>query len=136
MGATPWGYFTPYRQDVSAAFNALRRSVLGREGEERFLKLLEGEKDSPECERELMHMGEETDAILNMMYISDTPGICAITPLAPAKLLEIYGTDKPSHDQVENTGELYEMERGEGVYVIVYEGSVPKEIYFGGYTFD
>ncbi len=38
---------------------------------------------------------------------------------------------------VEESEELFEdMERGQGVYVVVYDDDEPSEIFFGGYSFD
>jgi hypothetical protein len=52
-------------------------------------------------------------------------------------LMSLFGTDRPTREMVEANDELYELiERGHGIYAIVYEGEYPSEIFFAGYSFD
>ena len=38
---------------------------------------------------------------------------------------------------IEENNEFFEeIERGQGVYIIVYKDSQPSEIFFGGYSYD
>ena len=38
---------------------------------------------------------------------------------------------------VEESEELFEaLERGQGVYIVIYDGGQPSEIFFAGYSFD
>ncbi|HKG12351.1 MAG TPA: hypothetical protein VKB12_03400 [Pyrinomonadaceae bacterium] len=53
-------------------------------------------------------------------------------------LLELFGTERPTREMVDESDELFELmgERGQGVYVVVYAGERPSEIFFAGYSFD
>ena len=52
-------------------------------------------------------------------------------------MLELYGTDKPTKDMVVRNMDFFnEIERGQGVYLIVYSGDKPSEILFAGYSYD
>ena len=52
-------------------------------------------------------------------------------------LLDLFGTDKPTHEMIEESDELYDvLERGQGVYIVVYKDEQPSEIFFAGYSFD
>lgn len=51
--------------------------------------------------------------------------------------LEWFGTAKPTHEMVASNDELFELlERGQGIYVLVYQNEEPTEIFFAGYSFD
>jgi hypothetical protein len=78
-----------------------------------------------------------TRSILDMMQVSATPDYNAVAPLPEEDLINLFGTDKPTHEMIEESDELYEMlERGQGRYVIVYRDGQPSEIFFAGYSFD
>jgi hypothetical protein len=72
-----------------------------------------------------------------MERVSAAPSYRAVAPLAGEDLRRLFGTDRPTHDLVANRDELFEaLERGQGVYIIVYKGNQPEEIFFAGYSFD
>jgi hypothetical protein len=148
MGGHPWFYFVEYEPDIGAALQKLRR----REFEAgRYNPAVDfpdfpvtPESPAPGAQHDSIEEAMEdadadgTRSILDMERISDEPDFNAVTPLPPERLLELFGTDKPTHEMIDESDELFEAldERGQGVYVIVYEGERPSEIFFAGYSFD
>lgn len=60
-------------------------------------------------------------------------------PLSDDELIRYYGTTKPTRDVVEAYREVdfwEDLDRGYGVYFIVYTDEKPTEIYFGFYSND
>jgi hypothetical protein len=91
----------------------------------------------------LKQCGEsETHSILDIERVSSRRETMAVSPLSSAQLAELFGTDRPSHDAVQQwsttidsgTPRLYQ--RWQGIYVVVYAGSAPVEIYFEGCSGD
>jgi hypothetical protein len=86
---------------------------------------------------------EGTHSILDMEQVSSTPTLGAVAPLSNQQLLDIFGTEKPTHEMVEkwstriaplDAPPLYEC--WEGIYLIVYQDAKPDEIYFEGCSGD
>jgi hypothetical protein len=78
-----------------------------------------------------------TRSILDLDHISDEPDFSAVTPVPPDELERLFGTDQPTHEMIEDNGELFEnIERGQGIYVIAHKNGQPNEIFFAGYSFD
>jgi hypothetical protein len=132
MGAEPWEYFVPYEEDIQAALEKLRQ----REFEAgRFNR----SELSPESIAEALENGdaEGTRSILDITDVSESPEVCAVCPLSEERLMELYGSDQPTREMIEANMDFFEeIERGQGVYIIVYKGKKPSEIFFGGYSFD
>jgi hypothetical protein len=73
---------------------------------------------------------------------------CTTFPLSTDELTRLFGTDRPTHDVVEAVLVSFEqneedgdqfwesIDRGTGRHIIVYEGDMPVEIFFSGYSFD
>jgi hypothetical protein len=51
-------------------------------------------------------------------------------------LLELYGTTRPTRQMIEQGADSEYIERGQGVYIVVYQAGRPDEIYFAGYSYD
>jgi hypothetical protein len=72
-----------------------------------------------------------------MERISATPDYGAVTRLPPDYLVQFFGTDRPTREMVEANDDIFEeLERGQGVYIIVYTDDQPSEIFFAGYSYD
>jgi hypothetical protein len=73
-----------------------------------------------------------------MERVAEEADFNAVAPMARETLLELFGTERPTHEMIDESDELFELmdERGQGVYVVVYEGEQPSEIFFAGYSFD
>jgi hypothetical protein len=84
-----------------------------------------------------------THSILDIEKVSSVPGFGVITPLSNEHLINIFRTDKPTHEMVAIWSNRVDpptakpfYERWQGVYVIVYEDNKPTEIYFEGASGD
>ena len=147
MGGHPWFYFVEYEPDIEAALQKLRRSEFeaGRYNPAVWFPEFPVTPASPapgarhDSIEEAM---EEADAdgtrsILDMERVSDVADFGAVTPMPPEVLLDLFGTEQPTREAVEGSDELYDaLERGQGIYVVVYEGGRPSEIFFAGYSYD
>ncbi len=92
-------------------------------------------------EKLLEHQAESgTHSILDIVGISEEPKFGHIRPFPREKLAEIFGSETPSHDQIEEAhsfGRLEDFEdKWEGVYVIAYRDGAPSEIFFTGHSGD
>lgn len=147
MGGHPWFYFVDYEPDVNSALERLREREF-RAG--RYNPVIDfpefpvtAESPAPGAGHDSMEEAfEDADAdgtrsILDMMSVADAPDFCAVAPLPSEDLIDLFGTDKPTHQMIEESDQLYDkLERGQGVYIIVYKDNQPAEIFFAGYSFD
>jgi hypothetical protein len=83
-----------------------------------------------------------THSILDVERVSIRSETMAVSPLSPEQLTEFFGTDRPSHDAVQQwstrldsgTPRLYQ--RWQGIYIVIYNSAGPAEIYFEGCSGD
>jgi hypothetical protein len=61
-----------------------------------------------------------------------------IYPLSREQLIELFGTAQPAHGMVDGAHDrmLDSVDRGSGIYIIVYQAGTPVEIFFGGISGD
>jgi len=72
-----------------------------------------------------------------MERMSQSPDYGVVVPLPLERLEELYGTQQPTRKLIEQNMEfLDDIERGEGVYFIVYKEGSPSEIFFAGFSYD
>jgi hypothetical protein len=164
MGASQWGYATPYQADIHAALQDLRQKTF-RAGayytptkfQEQLLKdvprlplgmrlraqiaVLRGRFQSPpQSIHELIERnGEEgTHSILDIEAVSDTPQFGTVSPLRDHQLVDIFGTTKPTlamvTDKLDACCSL--RSRWEGLYIVAYEADTPTHICFAGFSGD
>jgi hypothetical protein len=147
MGAHPYWYFVKYQPDVQKALDELReaefqagryhpvtpfpdfpvRPGTPRPGA-RHRSIEEAIEDAAE---------DGTRSILDIQAIADSPDFFVVAPLARDDLESLYRTPHPSREMIEeNMAFLENVERGHGVYIIVYKDGLPDELFFGGYSFD
>jgi hypothetical protein len=166
MGATGWNYFTPYQADIEAALQALRAEVFERGEYGKAWDTPEGLANMPphlrkafenrralEAERlgepseygsidELLEAAAEdgTHSILDIQSTASGPDFGVAWPAASDVVQQVYGSERPSHAQVEaRAGEIsegLELENWQAVYVLVYDKGSPAEIYFEGVSGD
>lgn len=132
MGGEPWSYFVPFNASVEAALEALRQQVF-ETGQYR------GSELAPATIEEAFVNAAEsgTASILDMTMVGDEPDFCTVAPLSTADLERHFGTDRPTHDMVAKGYGLFEdIDRGQGIYVVVYQDDMPTELFFAGYSFD
>jgi len=106
-----------------------------------------------------------TGSILDIMRITNEPGFLAACPLPPDELIELFGTAEPTRERLEtvlfpkkrplddgadpvavaaartaglNVARRFwnQMGRGQGRYIVLYDRSEPREIFFAGYSVD
>jgi hypothetical protein len=147
MAAHTYWYFARHQEDVNAALDSLRETEFQAGRYNPVMPFIEfpitdqspapgAQHSSPD---EAMADAEEdgTRSILDIMYVAEIPGFCTAAPLDEDRLLALYGTNTPSRSQVEqNMDFMDEVERGHCVYFPVYENNEPREIFFGGISFD
>ncbi|MEO1132506.1 MAG: hypothetical protein AAFX40_07340 [Cyanobacteria bacterium J06639_1] len=174
MSAEPYGYFTAYQPDLKAALQALRQRefAAGRYHPVVPLPELPVTEDSAAPGAQHGSISEAIEAagsdgtrsILDIERLSPDPisedeipddfeawierALGTSFPLPPAMLTELFGTEKPTREEVEAVLIREEMregmadkfwdeiDRGSCRHVIVYEDDVPIEIFFAGYSFD
>jgi hypothetical protein len=149
MGGTPYWYFVPYDPDPGCALESLRRREFeaGRYGEAvdgldfddpAFLSIAPGPKhaDIPEAIEDSGDGG--TQSILDIVKVGPAPNYSVAGPLAPEELELALGTRKPTKQVIaaRKADFLGGLDRGECAYVVVYEGDVPAELFFAGYSYD
>ena len=146
MGGHPWWYLVPYQENVQASLDALREREFkaGRYNPaEDFPKFPVDLGHAPGCKHDSIEDAREdsdadgTRSILDVSQLSDKPDYDAVAPLDDDELMEFFGTTRPSAEDVEDCDDLFEqIERGQGIYLIVYENDQPAQIYFAGYSSD
>ena len=148
MGGHPWFYFVEYEPDVESALRRLRQREFdaGRYNPAVDFPVfpVTPESPAPGAQHDSIEEAiEDADAdgtrsILDMERVSEEADFNAVTPMPRETLLELFGTDRPTREMIDESDELFELmdERGQGVYIIVYEGERPSEIFFAGYSFD
>lgn len=152
MGAEPWSCFVPYQADVASALEDAhaREFAAGR------YRMLDPD-DPPGSIEEACEQDPEsgTASVLDMLGVADEPhgdvsdwlatgdgeppALGMVAPLSRDQLLELYGTDRPSREQVlANQGFFDWLDRGLGIYIVVHDDrrEAPTEIFFAGYSFD
>lgn len=144
MGAEFWEYVAPYRDDVDATLDDLRRREFAA-GRYHLAHL----RPATIAQAFANTGADGTRSILDMERVAPSPAVGAVAPMPRAALLAIFGTDRPtrpmldealrspSADAVEAVEETMEgIGRGEGRYILLYEDDHPTEIYFCGYSYD
>ncbi len=147
MGADPYWYFVPYEPDIESALQKLRRREFEAGRYNPVIKSMRFPLSDPPPSPGRQHGSIEaaiedsaedgTCSILDIRSVGDAPGLCTAGPLPDDELLECFGTTKPTREEVGASDGFWEtVDRGEGLYIIVYKGNEPDEIFFGGYSFD
>jgi len=156
MGGRYWNYFVPYEDDVEAALQKLRAETF-RSGQYSHCEPpspeeLEGDPElaedypteQPQTIEELLEQEAEdgTNSIIDITHVADSREFGALVPMPAEVLRELFGTEKPTHEVVEQKRyrELAEhpltCEKWEGVYFTIYRNGKPDEIFFAGCSGD
>jgi hypothetical protein len=146
MGGHPWWYMVPYEKDIANSLETLRQREFkaGRYNPaEEFPRFPVDLAHAPGCKHASIDEAREdsdadgTRSILDMSRIGDKPDYEVAARVGDDNLREIFGTTRPTAEDVQDCDELFEeIERGQGVYVVVYENEEPSQIYFAGYSYD
>ncbi len=145
MGGEPWYYFVPYQPDINKALLDLRLREF-RAG--RYNPVIRFEPHlaqgrSPGARhatiQEALEASEAdgTRSILDMERVGTKPDYGVVVPLPAEELKRLFDTDHPTHEAIEKNMDFFEnIERGQGIYIVVYKGGTPSEIFFAGYSYD
>lgn len=146
MGAHPWFYFAPYDKDIARGLEALREREFeaGRYNpSEPFPSFpvdpqrLPGSKHASIEAARAAASATGTRSILDMTRISARPDFGAVAPLDDAELVDLFATVKPTRADIEANDAVFDgIERGQGIYIVVYENDEPSHVYFAGYSYD
>jgi len=146
VGAIPYWYFVKYQPDVSAALRELREREFraGRYKPVMPFPPFPVHPDSPapgarhRTIREALRAAgaDGTRSILDLERVSEEPGSGVVSRLPDGALLALYGTTRPTRKMVEQGADSEYIERGQGIYITLYRGDRPDEIYFAGYSYD
>jgi hypothetical protein len=148
MGAVPWFYLVPHQADVRQAMLDLRQREFqaGRyHPVVAFPHMTQGTPGARHRTIDLARQAADADgtrSILDMDDVSDDssdpddPQFGVVSRVPDDMLEDLYGTTQPSRDMVQDMEFLEEIERGTGVYIIVYDRGKPSEICFAGYSYD
>jgi hypothetical protein len=147
MGGVPWFYFVEYQPDIELALQALRKREFAAGRYHPVVKFPEFPvtTSSPapganhgSIEEALGASREDgTRSVLDMKRVGKKPDYSVVTALPAQRLRDLYGTDRPSRAMVEENMDFFEdIERGHGIYIIVYQNDQPSELFFAGYSYD
>lgn len=148
MGGHPYWYFVPYREDLQAVLDQLREREFRAGRYNPAIPFLEFEepafsRQTPGPAHRSMELAVEdsgesgTRSILDVERISTRPGPGVAAPLPASRLQALFGTDRPSRADVQSNLEYFDdIDRGECIYIILYDQGTPTEVYFAGYSFD
>jgi hypothetical protein len=132
MGGWPYQYVVPFQDDVQAALDALRTDVFARGA-------YYGSEARPRSIKEAVARSGEsgTRSILDIERVSPRPDYRRAAPLTAAEVERYFGGAQPTMRMVEECDDLWEnLERGQARYLVVYDGGVPINLVFVGYSFD
>jgi hypothetical protein len=132
MGGWPYHYVVPFQENTQAALDALRADVFARGA-------YYGSRARPRTIKEAVARSGEsgTRSILDIDRVSAVPGSCRAAPLTADELEKYFGGALPTAQMIEESDGLWEdLERGQARYVVAYEGGVPANLVFVGYSFD
>jgi hypothetical protein len=149
MGGHSYYYFVPYQKDPEAALQALRKQEFeaGRYNPAIPFPFDDWPSQSPGAASGAKHASiaealEASDAdgtrsILDMERVGTRAGFGVVVELSGDKLRDLYETDRPTHEMIkENMNFFEEIERGQGIYIVVSEKDRPAEILFAGMSYD
>lgn len=142
MGGEFWSYSVPYQEDIRVALETLREQEFraGRfwqpsEVSPGFFGHLLGRGPSkpkrPVSILEALKISDATGtrSILDMQRVSETPELGTVSPLPVGQLRELFGTEHPSREVIEQSEDFIErLDRGQGVYIITYREGKPDGI--------
>ena len=147
MGAHAYWYVVKYNPDIDAALRELRERefAAGRYNPVMPFILFPITPNSPalgpghdSIEEALEDAAEEgTRSILDLDHVADEPDFGAVAPLGEEAMREHFGTTTPTRETVERNDDFFDdIERGQGVYVVLYKNGAPDELFFAGYSYD
>ena len=139
----------PYQQDIGAALQALRQREFeaGRyypvmHFPSRHMPPGPGSPAPGRRHDSIEEALEDADAdgtrsILDIERVAEAPDYGVAARVSDDMVVALYGTAHPARAQVlAEMDFLEDIERGQAVYLVLYEGERPSEILFAGYSYD
>src|SRR5258708_7060234 len=164
MGASAWRYIVAFQPNIQAALNALRQeefdawkqahprkryknidALLKDVGADGTSSILDVNHIStmplPPTKHNFSHYNFHDPKDMARFMAAMNEHIGKVFPLSSEDYLALFGTIRPTRRDIEQAAPalhtLYErIERGSGVYLILYQGDVPTEMYFMGISGD
>ncbi len=150
MGGEPWFYIVPYQPDISKALVELKQREFeaGRYNPVQWFPSCPPSPSTPSPGAQHATIEEAIEAagasgtrsILDMHRVASDPAFPdygVATPLPEDFLLERFGTTRPTREMVEDCLDILEgVDRGQGIYTVLYRDGQPTEILFGGLSYD
>jgi hypothetical protein len=146
MGGHPWWYVVDY-EEPSRALNRLRQREFQAGRYNPAIPFppfpITATSPTPGPKHATIDAAREaaaedgTRSILDIDAIAAEPDYGVAAPLEPEILVDIYETDQPTLEMIEDSEFLEAIdERGQGRYFTVYESGRPRYLVFAGYSFD
>jgi hypothetical protein len=149
VGAEPYWYFEKFNGDVDAVLQSLRQREFAAGRYNPVIASMwqlfpigphspaPGAKHSSIQEALEDSDADGTRSILDLDHVAEEPEFCAVAPLPDEVLEELFETTQPTRAMVESNMDYMEsVDRGQGIYIILYRDRKPDEICFAGYSFD
>lgn len=150
MGGEPWFYIVPYQPDIGKALGDLKQREFeaGRYNPVQPFQSYSRNPATPSPGAGHSTIAEAIEAagasgtrsILDMERVASDPDDIdygVVTPLTEDYILEQFGTSQVTRKMMEDDPILAEdIDRGQGVYMILFESGKPSEICFAGYSYD
>ena len=150
MGAQPYWYIVKYQPNINQALQQLRQREFRAGRYNPMMPFLEfpvhTNSPAPGPGHDSIHEAiidadaDGTRSILDLDHLATEPEFGAVCPLPNHLTLELFGTLHPTRAQFEQAEDFWENEffeeRGQGVYVLLYQNGQPNEIVFAGYSCD
>jgi hypothetical protein len=147
MGGHAYWYYVPYEADLQSALDKLRARefAAGRYNPViRYLKFSEPEFSNQTPGKQHRSIAEAIDdsaeegtrSILDIAKVGKRADYGVAGPLPAARLRELYDTDKPTREMVDDHEFFEDIERGKCVYIVVHANGKPTELMFVGYSYD
>ena len=149
MGGHFYYYFVPYQEDVNAALQALRKQEFeaGRYNPALPFPFDDWPSQTFGAARGSRHAFIEsaleaaeadcTRSILDLERVGTRADCGIVVQLSSDKLDDLYGTARPTHQMITKNMDFFEeIERGQGIYIVVYKDDRPAELFFAGISYD
>ncbi len=147
MGAEPYYYFVKYNPNIEAALQELRLREFEAGRYNPVIRHIEfpigPNSPAPGAKHKSIRKAlkaadaEGTRSILDLQHVSNRPKLGAVAQLSSCDIVKLFDTERPTRDVIEQNEELFEiLDRGQGIYIVVFKDNQPDEIYFAGYSYD
>jgi hypothetical protein len=150
MGGQPYWYFVPHDESHQRALDQLRTREFEAGRYSPVMSFIDfgpamlsqrpgpGHASIADAVEAGGASGDGTRSILDVETVGDESDYGVAGRVAPADCERFFGSATPTHAQVERSlrALLGELERGQCVYLVVYENGRPSELAFFGYSYD